>query len=846
MPDTRQQSVRDNKVSAPLRAVLSWLGLEPREPTAEPRLSRAARTDNAASQRSPSRDLRLLPAALAAWGTAALAIRLEASDAVWLGVVLTASALGCGALVGWGRRNASGLRLIMVASAVAAMVCFPAAAKLEQLASGPAAAAIKAEEQITVKLRATGDARKASAVGRDGATRWLLEATLLEGTSAGTRFTANMPVVVFAGDGWSSIVHGDLLRAAGTLAATETGDREQALLFASTTPHLLERGSGSGSPVEVVRSRFLALAAGTGAPDGGLMAGMVIGARSAVDEGLAAQMQATGLTHLTAVSGANCSYVLAFVFLAFRACRLPRWVAAVGGVVALIGFVFLVRPEPSVLRAAVMGGIGVLAVLTGRGRLSLALLFLSITALLTADPWLSVEYAFILSVTATSGLVLAGPLLARRLEAWLPAWLAQLIAVPLAAQLFCSPVLVLIQPDMPTYSLPANIVAAPVVPFITVAGMVAVMLAVPLPWAALPFAVAAGWGAAWVAAVAGFFASAPLAAIPWPGGAGGAVLTAGASLALLGLVMWWHRLGALRRRVAAAVRSARRGRPAGTLAWTAMGCVLGSVCMWVWGGAIADRLSPWTIAGCDVGQGDGFVVRTGDRSALVFDAGPDPILIDRCLDVLGIDTVDLLVLTHFHTDHYGGVEGVFADRSVSSVLYSTSEEALPDEVLRAAAAGGVVPKQVQAGDTGTLGGVSWSALWPLPEGVAASENDSSAVVMVTVGLAGGTTISALFTGDIEDASAEGLLAAHPHLSAGGIDILKVAHHGARNGGEGLIQALSPSIALISAGRQNEYGHPHAAILKALDSVGAHSVRTDVQGSFILYADEGSVQIRSLQ
>ncbi|MDN4611483.1 ComEC/Rec2 family competence protein [Arthrobacter burdickii] len=248
------------------------------------------------------------------------------------------------------------------------------------------------------------------------------------------------------------------------------------------------------------------------------------------------------------MSGANCSYVVAFAFLGLRAVRLPRPPAAAGAVMALVGFVMLVRPEPSVLRAAVMGTIGVAAVLSGRGRASLTLLMLSIIILLAVDPWLSVSFAFLLSVAATLGLVTAGPKAADTLSLVMPRVAAQLLAIPLMAQLFCTPILVLIQPVLPMYSLPANVLASPVVPAITLVGMLAVLALVAAPVLAQPLIAAAQWGTRWVEGVADTLAAAPVASLPWIPGAPGAAVAALASLSFLVLMIkqeaitdWWGR-----------------------------------------------------------------------------------------------------------------------------------------------------------------------------------------------------------------------------------------------------------------------------------------------------------------
>ncbi|GAB3555189.1 ComEC/Rec2 family competence protein [Arthrobacter tumbae] len=731
------------------------------------------------------------------------------------------------------------------------MICLAAAAHLNQRSSAPLSAAISAEAHMTVKLRAVSDPREASTAAPDGTARWLLEAELLEATYNGSRFAASTPVMVLGSAEWSTVAHGDVLRSAGKPLSTEPGARAGALLIATTAPVLTEDQPTAGLLVERLRNRFLTLSSSTSVPDDGLMPGMVIGARSAVEQDLVDTMKATGLTHLTAVSGANCSYVLAFVFLLCRGCRLPRWAAAGAGVAALVGFVLLVRPEPSVLRAAVMGAIGVLAVLTGRGRLSMTLLFLSIAALLAADPWLGVEYAFILSVAATCGLVLAGPLLAARLASVLPVWMAQLVAVPLAAQLFCSPVLALIQPSLPTYSLPANIAASPLVPFITITGMVAVVLVALAPWAAAPFAVAAGWAAVGVAEIARLFASAPLAAIPWPGGWGGAVLTALISGLVLVAVVWGPQLIKGMREALRAPATAPGG-PAGrsgalmrTSIWVSVGCVLGAVAVWVWNGAGGREAGDWTVAACDVGQGDGLAVRTGPGSAMVFDAGPDPGPMDACLDRLGVDTVDVLVLTHLHEDHFGGIAGVFEDRTVDRVLYSTAEDSLPGVVTEVTGGAGIEAEAASAGVADTTGNVNWSVLWPAPGPLAGSENNASAVVLVTVaGAGGGPGLTILFTGDLEEDAAARFLAAHPHLAASGVDILKVAHHGARNGGADIIEAVSPELALISAGQENDYGHPHPETLDALQQAGVDVARTDLRGTILLTLRGDDIHIGS--
>ena len=138
-------------------------------------------------------------------------------------------------------------------------------------------------------------------------------------------------------------------------------------------------------------------------------------------------------------------------------------------------------------------------------------------------------------------------------------------------------------------------------------------------------------------------------------------------------------------------------------------------------GLLASLLAPgasqrsWDVAACDVGQGDGVVVRTGERSAIVVDAGPETDMMGRCLDGLGVERIDVLVLTHMHLDHYGGLDGVLAGRQTERVLYSSAKEALPEAVHASLQAHGLTAERAAAGLTGSSGAADWTVHWPVEE-----------------------------------------------------------------------------------------------------------------------------------
>ncbi|WP_052274312.1 ComEC/Rec2 family competence protein [Arthrobacter sp. L77] len=417
----------------------------------------------------------------------------------------------------------------------------------------------------------------------------------------------------------------------------------------------------------------------------------------------------------------------------------------------------------------------------------------------------------------------------------------------------------LIQPTLPLYSLPANVLASPVVPAITLLGMLAVLALVGAPALAPPLIGSAQWGTRWVAGVAEMLSTGPGAAVPWLPGVPGAAAAALVSLAVLLILA--GRAPAVAARGSTVVRRrrssladgspgprpvaparARRRRTAAVVLTVLVLCLVAAAVVRVRAGPAA---AEWDLAMCDVGQGDGMVLETTPGHALVVDAGPDPDAMDRCLDALRVEVIDALVITHLHDDHYGGVEGVVRGRTLSALYYSSGEDGLPPAVTRAAAASGVAPERLDATTTLDLAPLRVDVLWPTTTADLTEENNASAVLEVEVP-APDRPIRILLTGDLEEDAAAALLGVDAGLADRGVDILKIAHHGARNGGTALIDALGPRLALISAGQDNEYGHPHPGILDALRRAGIVAARTDELGSFTVDVVGATVEVRPLR
>jgi competence protein ComEC len=339
------------------------------------------------------------------------------------------------------------------------------------------------------------------------------------------------------GDGWQNARPGQAIRTTGKLRPPDAGQAEAGILAATSPPMELgppapwEQGPGQ------LRELFLESSGSLPGDARGLLPGMVTGDTSELDEQLNMSMKTVGMTHLTAVSGANCTLVLGALLLAARCLRLPRAAAASVALGGLALFVLTVGPDASVLRAALMGAIGLVSLAGGRRGRGLSLLCLAVIGLLLAAPELGGSYGFILSVLATLGIVTVG----QRLTEWtpqiVPRWAAAGLAVPLSAQLFCGPVIVLLQPQFSGYALLANIAAAPLVAPVTIMGTAAVPILPAAPGLGELLVRAAGIFSNGVAGVARFFAGLPGASLPWPEGAFGSA-TMGLLSCLTLLTVW--------------------------------------------------------------------------------------------------------------------------------------------------------------------------------------------------------------------------------------------------------------------------------------------------------------------
>lgn len=761
-------------------------------------------------------DLRLVPAAAAVWIIAAL----QSARAPWLLVVAvlaadaSLSALLC---LGWARVRRAAGGALLVAWVAACGAAFVGHARLA--GEAPLLDAVGARVELTGTV-----VDEPRSVGSDmftGEPRVAVEIDVEQigqvgggAVASGEALAAQGRVVVIAPGAWTALSLGQRVVTHASLEGAGAG-RATALVW---DPELVSASDPTGlwGSVGELRATFRALTADLPESRRGLVRGMVIGDTRAMSTEQVEAMRTAGLTHLTAVSGAHFSVVALAVSAVLRLLRWPRALRATVLAGAMTAFAAVVLPGPSVVRALTMALVVAVALAWGRPAQALPALAAGALALLTWDPHLALEIGFVLSVLAVGAIVLLAPLLARSLQRVLLPAVAKALAVPLAAQLTCAPVLVVLSPQAGPYTVPANLIAAVAAMPVTILGLAALVLAsLGLPGGGV-LTTLSSLSAAPVAAAASGFSALPGARLAWPSGVLGVLAMSAVCGALaVGFV---------------GIGAARPGAHAWI--WAASGGFLAAAVFAVPSvRAAAGSPAPedWAIVSCDVGQGDMTLVRAGPHAAVVVDTGPPGGAGAACLRRFDVRDVPLLVLTHPHADHDGAVVEIARVARIGAAWTSAAGVESAQFDLSALDVRGEVPA------AGMRVSVGEATVTVLPtDGVAGGDagasgesevNDASLALLVTA-----RSVSALLLGDLEEPGQRRLAGSLDPLV---VDAVKVAHHGSASQDEGLAALISARVALVSVGAGNAYGHPADTALSLYGAVATEVLRTDECGNVAL-------------
>ncbi|WP_332643904.1 DNA internalization-related competence protein ComEC/Rec2 [Aeromicrobium sp.] len=733
-------------------------------------------------------DLRMAAPALLSWAATATLVVSGARVAV---VVAVAAVLLAGL--------AAGRPSLAVAAIGVAAVAVSCAWRLNAIEHSPVTRLAAERRLATLEVEVRRDAKAFQQHGQESiVVELLVRRVVSRDVDVRTRDRATALVAGPADD----LVVGRRLTVVGRLAPSDATDEAAVIDVVRRGP--TDQASWWWEVSETVREGVRTSVKRTGDEPRALVPALVDGDDSRVSDEVEEDFRRAGLTHLMAVSGTNLTIVLAVVLVVGRATGVRRRGLWVLGAVSIVGFVILARPDPSVVRAAAMGAVGVAALGFGE-RGGVRALAWAVIALLFVDPWLSRSAGFVLSVCATAGILILAPVMVRPLLRWMPRWCALAIAVPLAAQLACTPAIAAISGQVSLVAVVANLLAAPAVAPATVAGLLGGLFAVLSAPIGQVFGFFAAAMATWILEVGHRAASLEAASLTWHAPwqllivivpvAAWAIVRISARPVLFGGIA----LGLL-------ISIWRPPHPG----WPPQG---------------------WLMVACDVGQGDATVLNAGDGTAVMVDAGPDPVAIDRCLDRLDVRRIRLMVFTHGHADHIDGWRGVMRGRQVDQIAVGPTGGA-------GAASHVAVP-----GETFTVGAISAEVLWPpqsepLPVTDGSSANNASVVLAVRI-----HGVRILLTGDIEPEAQARLMLQHPELSA---EVMKMPHHGSARQSEAFLDAVSAGIVTVSAGADNDYGHPAAKALAMLRERGAEWWRTDTDGDIAVVLRDGRLLVATTQ
>ena len=486
-------------------------------------------------------DVRLVPAAFTGWTVTAAGIVWPVGRALAFCCVVLVAAACAPLCLARGRRRP---RVRAISAGVLAMGVVGAgfglaiALRTDAVARHPIAAEFGTAAPVTVT-----PSESPLSVGSGNQGRLMFRATLqrLRTDEMSGR------VVVFARTSdFGGVMAGQPVRFTARITRPVRRDLTVAVLNATGRPTMGQAGALQRA-AHTVRTRFAAAARDAlPAEQAAMLPALVLGDTAAVSAETSRDFRAAGMTHLTAVSGANVTIVCAAVLFSARLIG-PRAAVALAAV-ALVAFVIVVQPTPSVLRAAVMGAIALAGTLSSRRRQAIPALSAAVLILLVVAPQLAVDVGFALSVLATAALVVIAPVWSRRLTGGgCPKPLADALAVALAAHLATAPLVAGISGRLSLVAAVANLAVAAAIAPITVLGSGAAALCLLWPTAAQLLIRFAGPELWWVLRVAQCAADVPAATVPVPSGTAGVLVVGGATvlLFLLALLLWrrrWFRL----------------------------------------------------------------------------------------------------------------------------------------------------------------------------------------------------------------------------------------------------------------------------------------------------------------
>lgn len=658
---------------------------------------------------------------------------------------------------------------------------------------------------------------------------------------------------------------GRLLRAVGRLTAPEgpgpSGFDERTYLRRQGINCTLEassadiqvtgdRGGVSGALDSVRRRALVDLGRGGRPLYSALLRGVVLGETRDIPQDVLVAFRRSGTAHILSVSGLHVAGLAALILGLCAALRLPRSISLPLGFTAVLLFAGIAVGGAPVVRATVMLFLVMLAQASGRRRDPLHVLALAAVVVLAPNPLALFSAGFQLSFAAVVGLVLLAQRIQHSLERALPGPLASGMAVSLAASIATAPVSLLVFGQASVMGVVANLFVVPVITPVTGLGFVSILMGWVSPSLSAVLDGVAAVPLAWTVSMARLFSRGPVLSQEHVG------VAVAVAAGLVGS-HFGGKAAARRPPDDLARRFVRRTGPALLVLGALAGALVygaGAFAEVTVADAMAARRWPTgvEVRMLDVGEGNAALLRTPGRHAALFDAGPEDAGVPEQLRDLGVRRLDLVLISHPHADHFGGLAGLAGsmpvDMLVDAVVYGAAAGGAAAPPPEAAAyfrlrsllvAGGATYQRAQSGQTLRVGPVDilmFPPSEPLDPTTGAWEGDrinaASIAAVVTW-----DDLAILVPGDAEAAEL-----AHRHLPP--VDVLFVPHHGSRDGvTPRLLAAINPALACISVGAENTFGHPAPEILRVLEQAGVPILRTDRSGWISLARSGGELAVR---
>ncbi len=545
-----------------------------------------------------------------------------------------------------------------------------------------------------------------------------------------------------------------------------------------------------------------------------LAAAMLLGERAEIPPELRSALQRSGLAHLAAISGLHVGLIACWLQGLFRRAGRRASVTVAMTLGALAGFAIFVGPRPSVLRATMTAAGAVLGRWIGREGEAINGLFVVAATLAIAEPEFFVDVGFQLSFLAVGGILTLSRELAPRFRSLRT--VATPLAVSLAAFLSTAPVVAGKFGRIAPFGILVNLVAVPLAALVLLTGY-GTLLFGDLPWIGESISFCCRMSCQGLVSISEWASMLPGGSRVVASPGGGWVTAYYGVLLVLGL----------------------RGLS------PAVVVVLGHLLIVLFLGPVPGGSGRMEVGLIDVGQGQAVAIHGPMGRILVVDAGGSanprydpggqeviPYLLER-----GARRVDVLVLTHDHLDHAGGARALVDELEIGELWLPPGSRSSRRFVALAdrARSRGTAVVMAEAGRFGSPTGGPVRVVWPARESSELEINERSLVLLV-----GSPPCRVLIPGDLELAGEQTLLQTGTEIEA---EALIVSHHGSRNATQPeWLRRVDPDWALISVGRANPFGHPHAELLDRLDrndGRGRQVIRSDLSGTVRLIAgDEG--------